>query len=643
MKQLYHGVSVSPSDPKPSGVKKGWQRAHALVSDCKLFLYDVPEGKSTQPGVVASLVLDLRDEEFSVSSVLASDVIHATRKDIPCIFRVTSSQLTSQLSSVSLLVLAESEVEKRKWVRILEGLQSILTQNLLQSRPVHVLHEAYDASLPLIKTTLSAAVLDRERIVLGTEDGLFVVEVTRDVIVRAADSKRVYQIDLIPKEKIVALLCGRNRHVHLHSWGALEGAEAAFDIKLAETKGCQALTTGLLRPGGPACLLAAIKRQVLCYEVSRVKPYHKKLWEVQAPGQAQWLGMVRDRLCVGYPSGFALLALQGESSPISLVSPADPSLAFLSPAAPMDALHATEAGPAELLLCFSQLGVYVDGQGRRSRTQELMWPATPLACSSNSSHLTVYSEYGLDVFDIHTAEWVQTISLRKIRPLNVEGTLNLLSSEPPRLIYFSNTSSEGDLTIPETSDYSRKLMVRTRSKRKFLFKVPEEERLQQRREMLRDPELRSKMISNPTNFNHVAHMGPGDGMQVLMDLPLSVMPSSQEESIKDKPRPLSSISRQQRSKTHITRTASDFGGGASSRNISDPDQDLDREPDSDSAKHSTPSNSSNPSSPPAPTPPPQPPHAGQPGDGPLRPRPAGGPCPHRRLNQPIRLQTESYI
>lgn len=28
------------------------------------------------------------------------------------------------------------------------------------------------------------------------------------------------------------------------------------------------------------------------------------------------------------------------------------------------------------------------------------------------------------------------------------------------------------------------------------------------------------MISNPTNFNHVAHMGPGDGRQVLMDLPL---------------------------------------------------------------------------------------------------------------------------
>ncbi|XP_036831407.1 serine/threonine-protein kinase MRCK beta isoform X5 [Oncorhynchus mykiss] len=565
--------------PKPMGVKKGWQRAYAVVCDCRLFLYEVPEGKSTQPGVVTSQVLDLRDEEFSVSSVMASDVIHATRKDIPCIFRVTSSLLNSPVCAASLLVLAESEAEKRKWVGILEGLQSILAKNRLRNCVVHVMHEAYDSSLPAIKTMLSAAIVDRERIALGTEEGLFVVEVTRDVIVRAADCKKVHQIELIPKQKMVALLCGRNRHVHLHPWGVLEGAESAFDIKLTETKGCQALTTGVLHPGGPACLLAAIKRQVLCYEITWAKPHHRKLWEVQAPGVAQWLGMVRERLCVGYPSGFALLALQGESSPVSLVSPGDPSLAFLAQQ-PLDALHALEVGTAELLLCFSQLGIYVDPTGRRSRAQELMWPATPLACSSNLSYLTVYSEYGVDVFDIHTTEWVQTISLRKIRPLNVEGSLNLLGSEQPRLIYFSNNSTEGDLAIPETSDNSKKLMMRTRSKRKFLFKVPEEERLQQRREMLRDPELRSKMISNPINFNHVAHMGPGDGMQVLMDLPLSVMHSSQDDLAKDKPRPLSSISRQQRSKTHITRTASggaDIGGAGSSRNISNPDGDLERE------------------------------------------------------------------
>ncbi|XP_048064298.1 serine/threonine-protein kinase MRCK beta isoform X8 [Megalobrama amblycephala] len=366
--------------PKPTGVKKGWQRAYAVVCDCKLFLYEVPEGKSTQPVVAASQVLDLRDEEFSVSSVLASDVIHASRKDIPCIFRVSSSTLNSPIRPVPLLVLAESEAEKRKWVGILEGLQNILAKNRLKNRVVHVLHEAYDSSLPAIKTTLSAAIVDRERIVLGTEDGLFVVEITRDVIVRAADCKRVCQIELIPKEKMVALLSGRNRHVHLYPWAALEGAEGGVDIKLTETKGCQTMTIGTLRPGGPACLLAGVKRQVICYEITRAKPHHRKLWEVQAPGIAQWLGIIRDRLCVGYPSGFALLAMQGESSPVSLVSPADPSLAFLAQQ-PLDALHAMEVGANELLLCFSQLGVYVDATGRRSRTQELMWPATPLACT----------------------------------------------------------------------------------------------------------------------------------------------------------------------------------------------------------------------------------------------------------------------
>lgn len=53
-------VPVFCQIPKPSGVKKGWQRVFAIISDCKLFLYDVPDGKSTQQGLTASLVLDLR-------------------------------------------------------------------------------------------------------------------------------------------------------------------------------------------------------------------------------------------------------------------------------------------------------------------------------------------------------------------------------------------------------------------------------------------------------------------------------------------------------------------------------------------------------------------------------------------------------
>ncbi|KAI1237583.1 hypothetical protein IHE44_0013663 [Lamprotornis superbus] len=650
--------------PKPTGVKKGWQRAYAVVCDCKLFLYDVPEGKSTQPGVVASQVLDLRDEDFCVSSVLASDVIHATRKDIPCIFRhcgciscvhalwvyhsivmrkcslfsqfyvrkrsfitltnftisvclkVTASLLGLPSKSCSLLILTENENEKRKWVGILEGLQSILHKNRLRNQVVHVPQEAYDSTLPLIKASLAAAIVDRDRIAIGSEEGLYVIEVTRDVIVRAADCKKVYQIELAPKEKIIILICGRNHHVHLYPWASLDGSEGNFDIKLPETKGCQLITTGTLKKSSSTCLFVAVKRQVFCYEIHRTKPFHKKFSEIQAPGIVQWMTVFKDKLCVGYQSGFSLLTIQGDGQSINLVNPNDPSLIFLSQQS-FDALCAVELSNEEYLLCFSHMGVYVDSQGRRSRMQELMWPATPVACSCNSSYVTVYSEYGVDVFDVNTMEWVQTIGLRRIRPLNMDGTLNLLNCEPPRLIYFKNKFSAGaGLSVPETSDNSKKQMLRTRSKRRFVFKVPEEERLQQRREMLRDPELRSKMISNPTNFNHVAHMGPGDGMQVLMDLPLglclllkicgcgqSVLPPAQDEKTCPSSANLSRQQQQQRNKTYISwpsSSGSDVGAAMPSRSMSDPDQEFDKEPDSDSTKHSTPSNSSNPSGPPSP-------------------------------------------
>lgn len=100
-----------------------------------------------------------RDDEFAVSSVLASDVIHATRRDIPCIFRVTASLLGSPSKTSSLLILTENENEKRKWVGILEGLQAILHKNRLKSQVVHVAQEAYDSSLPLIKAILAAAIV----------------------------------------------------------------------------------------------------------------------------------------------------------------------------------------------------------------------------------------------------------------------------------------------------------------------------------------------------------------------------------------------------------------------------------------------------------------------------------------------------
>ncbi|XP_021054491.1 serine/threonine-protein kinase MRCK alpha isoform X12 [Mus pahari] len=620
--------------PKPAGVKKGWQRALAVVCDFKLFLYDIAEGKASQPSSVISQVIDMRDEEFSVSSVLASDVIHASRKDIPCIFRVTASQLSAPSNKCSILMLADSENERSKWVGVLSELHKILKKNKFRDRSVYVPKEAYDSTLPLIKTTQAAAIIDHERIALGNEEGLFVVHVTKDEIIRVGDNKKIHQIELIPSDQLVAVISGRNRHVRLFPMSALDGRETDF-YKLAETKGCQTIAAGKVRHGALSCLCVAMKRQVLCYELFQSKTRHRKFKEIQVPCNVQWMAIFSEHLCVGFQSGFLRYPLNGEGGPCNMLHSNDHTLSFITHQ-PMDALCAVEISNKEYLLCFNSIGIYTDCQGRRSRQQELMWPANPSSCCYNAPYLSVYSENAVDIFDVNSMEWIQTLPLKKVRPLNTEGSLNLLGLETIRLIYFKNKMAEGDeLVVPETSDNSRKQMVRNiNNKRRYSFRVPEEERMQQRREMLRDPEMRNKLISNPTNFNHIAHMGPGDGIQILKDLPMNPRPQesravfsgsvSVPSITKSRPEPGRSMS----ASSGLSARSSAQNGSALKREFSGGSYNTKRQPmpspsegslssggmdqgsdapardydgeDSDSPRHSTASNSSNLSSPPSP-------------------------------------------
>ena len=49
----------------------------------------------------------------------------------------------------------------------------------------------------------------------------------------------------------------------------------------------------------------------------------------------------------------------------------------------------------------------------------------------------------------------------------------------------------------------------------------------------RNTDRRSKLISAPTNFNHISHMGPGEGIhgQKLIDLTTSLVESTDTGSI----------------------------------------------------------------------------------------------------------------
>ncbi|KOC59824.1 Serine/threonine-protein kinase Genghis Khan [Habropoda laboriosa] len=512
--------------PKMGGVKKGWVRQFVVVCDFKLFLYDISPDRNALPSVYVSQVLDMRDEEFTVSSVRDSDVIHATKKDIPCIFRITTSLLEPPGLRNHTLMLADTESEKTKWVVALSELHRILKKNNLPNTTIFRAKELLDNTLALIKNVMSGAIIDPDRLVIGTEEGLFCLDLDRSEIARVGEGKKIYLLEYVTEEQLIVVLSGKQRHVRLVPVRALDGDEVEW-IKVAETKGCITLTTGVV-PRSPLtyCLCVAIKKQnasqVIIYEITRTKTRHKRIRELMLSCHAQTLQILSEgRFCVGYPSGFSIYSILGDHHPISLVHSENTLLGFLTYSA-VDALRCIELPRGEFLLVFHSLAVYVDSQGRKSRDREIMYPAVPTAVSYCEGYLLVYSETHIDVFDCTTGDWLQTLNVKRARPLNTSGSLtSCVINDMPHVIFLSNLHQRELLNLTPLDASGRQM---TRPRRRFSIR--------EGNRAVRPTDRRSKMISAPTNFNHISHMGPGNGIQIqrLLDLPTTLETADQQHS-----------------------------------------------------------------------------------------------------------------
>jgi serine/threonine-protein kinase MRCK len=94
------------------------------------------------------------------------------------------------------------------------------------------------------------------------------------------------------------------------------------------------------------------------------------------------------------------------------------------------------------------------------------------------------------VFDIKSAEWVQSIGLKKPKALSNDGNLTLMMmNESPYVVYLNNLNLKEVLDVGDAE--------RTMPRRRFSLR--ESSRIR-----TAAADRRSKMISAPTNFNHVS-------------------------------------------------------------------------------------------------------------------------------------------
>lgn len=143
----------------------------------------------------------------------------------------------------------------------------------------------------------------------------------------------------------------------------------------------------------------------------------------------------------------------------------------------------------------------------------------------------MYSETHLDIFNTQTGEWVQSIGLKRPRPLSFNGNLTgMVINDVPYVIYLANMHTR---ELLNTLNFERE--SRIKPKRRFSFR-------EINKSTIRIGSDRRKMISAPTNFNHISHVGPDIQKQKLFDLPTSVESIDQPASIGQKIATLRSIS-----------------------------------------------------------------------------------------------------
>ncbi|KHJ42237.1 CNH domain protein [Trichuris suis] len=508
--------------PKPGGVRRGWTPQYLVICDLKLFLYDCSTDKNGKPVDVSpqvSLVIDMRDEDFSVTSVKEADVIHASRKEVLCIFRVTSSQIHQPVylgepCKMVTLLMADSQNEKQKWVISLNELVRFLRKRRLTQKKAFIVRELVDQSaLPFVRTALCTAVVDKDRFLLGSEEGLFCVEVNRQAAIRIGDSRRVEAIEYVSDEQLIIIMSGKEHQIRLIPTAVLDGRDVKW-IKVDHTKQCHAFCVGSVLNGTAYYFCVAVKKTITVFEINRTPTRHRKLRDLAMPGLPQCLSMVRGKLCVGYPSGFRMWDFV-DNSQHALLNLEDHSLQFMNHAA-YDACILVEVSDKEYLLVFEKLGIYVDLNGRRSRPLELMFPSEPIHFSFSAPYLCVYSECHVTVYNVTTAEWVQTLNLRKAKPLLRSGALTLCCvADKMCIVLLSDMLAVDDVMNTPFMVSTRNMNQDSSKRRKYsILVLSEEEKL--RKSIGR----KSLMISGPSNFSHITHMGPGEGIefQQLIDL-----------------------------------------------------------------------------------------------------------------------------
>jgi hypothetical protein len=147
----------------------------------------------------------------------------------------------------------------------------------------------------------------------------------------------------------------------------------------------------------------------------------------------------------------------------------------------------------------------------KTRQGELMWTASPISTSYSDPYLLVYTEKSVDIYDVLSGIWLQSLPLSNTYPLTVDGSISFshdpeLDKHHAKLIYITpQNRSTLSLNIQEKSPLKH-APSRNSSRRSPMFSTMKSTK--------QSPDA-SWIISEATDFRHVEHLGVTQAREIL--------------------------------------------------------------------------------------------------------------------------------
>lgn len=590
--------------PRPGGIRKGWMRIYVVVCDFKLFLYELAGESTSSSGSVsgvgggsstASLVgggsgaggsgsgsdrhdslsmkagaaggcvsvnriIDLRDENFSVTSVLESDVIHASRTDISCIFRLSSTMIGdedsfyTQRSTFYQLMLVDRESEKIKWIEALQELHRIIKRNNLPDRNVLTAYSVMNAThlsqlRNIGQVNCCTVIADGPKLLIGTDDALICCYLDLQAHHRLPKGNKVLKLESLESEQLIVAMGGKQRHIKLIPMRALESDSVAW-IKMPETKNATTFVVHSRNTSG-SFISVAVKKSLYVYEITR-RQFRFAPWrEILSNATIQTLNSSGSLVCIGTCSHFHVHnIIARDGPPLYLINSDCTDLIYITQN-PFEPMGCYQVQPDKWLLLFENHGIYVNNYGFKTQDPDLQFVtkcntiASLLLTSSSSAtsgtnkntlqrqqqqHLDrhhqnngdetllilAFSNNHIDVYNAIDGEWLQTINLKNTKPLQSSALNSLVcitaALDLPQLVQISRKCQQNtQLAVSQAAFSSNQpLALKSSIMSKLSKQLENGTGSLDSSDLLLQRKVSRVHISEPSDFKHLSHLGPAN-------------------------------------------------------------------------------------------------------------------------------------